>query len=110
MGLGQILCEELAYEGPNLLNANLLDYRTPTSSQTPEMDINLVESIDPEGPFGAKECGEGGLAPILPAVANAIYDAVGVRVNRLPMTPDVVLKAIERKARRDRKEAAARAS
>ncbi len=107
MGLGQILCEELAYEGPNLLNANLLDYRTPTSSQTPEMDVTLVESVDPEGPFGAKECGEGGLAPILPAVANAIYDAVGVRVSRLPMTPDVVLTAIERKDRRDRKEAAA---
>ncbi len=110
MGLGQILCEELAYEGPNLLNANLLDYRVPTSSQTPEMDVTLVESIDPEGPFGAKECGEGGLAPILPAVANAIYDAVGVRVHRLPMTPDVVLAAIERKARRDRKESAARSA
>ncbi|HCP47828.1 MAG TPA: hypothetical protein DIU15_17440, partial [Deltaproteobacteria bacterium] len=60
-----------------------------------------------EGPFGAKECGEGGLAPILPAVANAVYDAVGVRVKRLPMTPDVVLAAIERKARADRKQEAA---
>jgi 4-hydroxybenzoyl-CoA reductase alpha subunit len=110
MGLGQILCEEMAYDGGNLLNANLLDYRVPTSSQTPEMDVTLVESIDPEGPFGAKECGEGGLAPILPAVANAIYDAVGARVTRLPMTPDVVLAAIERAARKKRKENAARSA
>jgi len=110
MGLGQILCEEMAYDGGNLLNANLLDYRVPTSSQTPEMDVTLVESIDPEGPFGAKECGEGGLAPILPAVANAIYDAVGARVTRLPMTPDVVLAAIERAARKKRKESAARSA
>ncbi|MBJ95162.1 MAG: hypothetical protein CMP23_11920 [Rickettsiales bacterium] len=110
MGLGQILCEEMAYEGPNLLNANLLDYRIPTPSQTPEMDVSLIESVDPEGPFGAKECGEGGLAPILPAVANGIYDAVGVRIHRVPMTPDVVLTAIEKKARKERREAAARSA
>ena len=107
MGLGQVLCEEMDYNGPNLLNANLLDYRMPTSSQMPELDVTLVESIDPEGPFGAKECGEGGLAPILPAVANALYDAIGVRVRKLPLTPDVVLAAIERKARSDRKVAKA---
>ncbi len=69
----------------------------------PELDVTLVESIDPEGPFGAKECGEGGLAPILPAVANALYDAVGVRPRKLPLTPDVVLAAIEKKAREDRR-------
>ncbi|MBN95549.1 MAG: hypothetical protein CL928_16025 [Deltaproteobacteria bacterium] len=107
MGLGQVLCEEMDYLGPALVNGNLLDYRVPTPTQTPHMDVTLVESIDPEGPFGAKECGEGGLAPILPAVANAVYDAVGVRVKRLPMTPDVVLAAIERKARADRKQEAA---
>ncbi|MCP4868890.1 MAG: molybdopterin-dependent oxidoreductase [Proteobacteria bacterium] len=110
MGLGQVLCEEMDYNGPNLLNANFLDYRMPTSSQMPELDVTLVESIDPEGPFGAKECGEGGLAPILPAVANAVYDAVGVRVRKLPLTPDVVLAAIERKARADRKAAKAAGS
>ena len=69
------------------------------------MDVVLVESHDPEGPFGAKECGEGGLAPILPAVANALADAVGVRVHKLPLTPDVVLAAIERQKRADRKRA-----
>ena len=105
MGLGQALCETLDYNGANLLNANLLDYRMPTSTQMPELDVTLVESIDPEGPFGAKECGEGGLAPILPAVANAVYDAVGVWIDRLPMTPDVVLAAIERKARAERRAA-----
>jgi 4-hydroxybenzoyl-CoA reductase subunit alpha len=73
----------------------------------PELDVTLVESIDPEGPFGAKECGEGGLAPILPAVANALYDAIGVRIHKLPLTPDVVLAAIERKQRTDRKAARA---
>jgi 4-hydroxybenzoyl-CoA reductase subunit alpha len=103
MGLGQVFSEELDYLGGNLLNANLLDYRIPTASQMPELDVTLVESIDPEGPFGAKECGEGGLAPILPAVANAVYDAVGVRMRKLPLTPDVVLSAIEKKARADRK-------
>ena len=103
MGLGQVLSEEMDYNGPNMLNANLLDYRIPTASQMPELDVTLVESIDPEGPFGAKECGEGGLAPILPAVANALYDAVGVRPRKLPLTPDVVLAAIEKKAREDRR-------
>ena len=84
MGLGQALMEEMDYLDGALSNGNLLDYRMPTSSQMPELDVSLVESIDPEGPFGAKECGEGGLAPILPAVANALYDAVGVEINKLP--------------------------
>jgi 4-hydroxybenzoyl-CoA reductase alpha subunit len=105
MGLGQVLTEEMDYLGPNLSNANLLDYRVPTPTQMPELDVTLVESIDPEGPFGAKECGEGGLAPILPAVANAVFDAVGVRVRKLPLTPDVMLAAIEHKARQDRRAA-----
>lgn len=103
MGLGQVLMEEMDYDEGALTNANFLDYRIPTSSQTPPMDVTLVESHDPEGPFGAKECGEGGLAPILPAVANALMDAVGVRVSKLPLTPDVVLAAIERKQREDRR-------
>ncbi len=103
MGLGQVFSEELDYLGGNLINANLLDYRIPTASQMPELDVTLVESIDPEGPFGAKECGEGGLAPILPAVGNALYDAVGVRARKLPLTPDAVLGMIEKKAREDRK-------
>ena len=78
----------------------------PTPLEMPELHVTLVESVDPEGPFGAKECGEGGLAPILPAVGNAVFDAVGVRIHKLPMTPDVVLTALEKKAREDRKKVA----
>ncbi len=97
MGLGQALMEDLHYHKGALLNANLLDVRTLSVRQMPEVECILVESNDPEGPFGAKECGEGALAPVLPAVANAIYDAVGVRLSELPMTPDRVLAAIEEK-------------
>ena len=99
MGLGQALVEEFPYvRGGYILNANLLDYRTLTARQMPEVEVILVESNDPEGPFGAKECGEGPLLPILPAVANAVYDAIGIRMTSLPMTPDKILSALERRA------------
>jgi len=98
MGLGQALMEEFPYFRGNILNPNLLDYRTLSPQQMPEVEVILVESEDPEGPYGAKECGEGPLLPILPAVANAVHDAVGVRLTSLPMTPDKVLAALERKA------------
>ena len=96
MGLGQALTEDFAYHKGNVLNPNLLDYRTLTSRQMPPVEVFLIESNDPEGPFGAKECGEGPLLPILPAVANAIHDAVGVRMQELPMTPDRILAEILR--------------
>ena len=98
MGLGQALAENFSYNKGNVLNANFLDYRTLTPKQMPPVDVFLVESEDPEGPFGAKECGEGPLLPILPAVANAIHDAVGIRMFELPMTPDRILTAIEKAA------------
>ena len=106
MGLGQALVEEFPYLRGNILNPNLLDYRTLSPQQMPKVDVILVESNDPEGPFGAKECGEGPLLPILPAVANAIYDAVGIRLTSLPMTPDKVVGALERKAAEKRTEPA----
>lgn len=93
MGLGQALMEEMVYNRGNVLNANLLDYRTLTPRQMPEVEVIIVESDDPEGPWGAKEAGEGPLLPILPAVANAIYDAIGVRLRSLPMTADKIWKA-----------------
>lgn len=102
MGLGQALTEQLRYRGGQLLNANFLDYKIPTPFETPEIEAIIVESHDPEGPFGAKECGEGALAPIIPAIGNAIYDAVGVRMFEVPMTPDRVLKAIEKKKKSER--------
>ena len=65
----------------------------------PHVTPIIVESSDPEGPFGAKEAGEGPLLPILPAVVNAVYDAIGVRIRDLPLTPDVVWKAIAAKCK-----------
>jgi len=97
MGLGQVLSEELRYQDGLLMNANFTDYRIPTSLDTPDIDVTLVESADPEGPFGAKEVGEGPIHPVLPSVGNAIFDAVGVRMFKLPVTPDRVLRALREK-------------
>ena len=74
---------------------SLLDYRIPTSMDTPELESLIIESIDPEGPYGAKEAGEGPLHPSIPAIANAIYDAVGIRMDRLPFSPPAVWRQIE---------------
>jgi CO/xanthine dehydrogenase Mo-binding subunit len=73
---------------------SLLDYRIPTTVDTPEIHAMIVESVDPEGPYGAKEAGEGPLHSSIPALANAVYDAVGVRLRHLPFTPGKVLKAL----------------
>lgn len=73
---------------------SLLDYRIPTSVDTPELEALIVESIDPEGPFGAKEAGEGPLHSTIPAIANAVFDAVGIRLRHLPFTPAKVLAAL----------------
>ncbi len=96
MGLGQVLCEEMSYLKGTIQGPNFLDYRTLTPMQMPEVDVIIVESNDPEGPFGAKEAGEGPLLPILPAVANAIYDAVGIRMYTLPITPDKLWREAQR--------------
>lgn len=76
---------------------SLLDYRIPTSVDTPDLEARIVESIDPEGPFGAKEAGEGPLHSTIPAIANAVYDAVGIRLRHLPFTPAKVLAALRAK-------------
>lgn len=88
MGLGQLLGESMNYRGTRLMNPALLDYKVLAPDQMPEVEVLLVGEDDPEGPFGAKEAGEGPLVATLPAVANAIYDAVGVRAYELPITPD----------------------
>src|SRR5438034_130554 len=72
----------------------MLEYKSPTTLETPEIHTILVETDDPEGPFGAKEAGQGPLLPVIPAVANAVYDALGVRIDEVPITPDKVLKAL----------------
>ena len=98
MGLGQVLSERMVYgRTGHLQNANLLQYQIPSVHEMPHVTPIIVESSDPEGPFGAKEAGEGPLLPILPAVCNAVYDAVGVRPSSLPLTPDVVWSDIQKR-------------
>ncbi|HJW15021.1 MAG TPA: molybdopterin cofactor-binding domain-containing protein, partial [Thermoanaerobaculia bacterium] len=103
MGLGEILMEEMAYRSD--VNGNvvhkfpsLLEYKSPTTKEMCEVATFLVEDPDPNGPYGAKEVGQGPLLPVPPAVANAIFDAVGVRVDEVPATPEKVLKALKEKA------------
>jgi len=74
---------------------SLLEYKSPTFLEMPEVDTSLIESLDPEGPYGAKEAGQGPLLPVLPALANAVYDALGVRIDEIPITPEKILKALE---------------
>jgi 4-hydroxybenzoyl-CoA reductase subunit alpha len=97
MGIGQALSEEMKYYNGLLVNNNFLDYKIPTSLDTPDIHTNIIETIDPEGPFGAKECGEGALHPVIPAIANAIYDAIGVRVTKLPIRSEDILELIKQK-------------
>jgi 4-hydroxybenzoyl-CoA reductase subunit alpha len=99
MGMGQAMSEETAYHEGLLITGNMLDYRVPTIEDSPPIEVGIVESNDPHGPFGAKEAGEGSLAAFLPALTNAIVDAIGVRFNDLPVTPDRVFAALEKRRR-----------
>jgi hypothetical protein len=106
MGLGEALMEEQAFRRlpPKLSGAlvhrtpSILEYKSLTSLEMPEVDIELLEDPDPNGPFGGKEVGQGPLLPIMPAIANAIFDAVGVRIDEVPITPEKILKALGQKA------------
>jgi hypothetical protein len=99
--------EEQAYRRlPHRLSAalvhripSLLEYKSPTSLEMPEVVTYFVEDADANGPFGAKEVGQGPLLPIMPAVANAVFDAVGVRVDQCPITPEAVMKGLEMRAK-----------
>jgi len=100
MGLGEALMEEMAYrENRNVVHKipSLLEYKSPTTLEMCDVVTYVVEDPDPNGPFGAKECGQGPLLPVPPAVANAVYDAVGVRIDEVPITPEKVFKALRRK-------------
>ena len=102
MGLGEALMEEMVYrENRNVVHKfpSMLEYKSPTTWEMPDVITYLVEGPDANGPFGAKEAGQGPLLPIMPAVANAIYDAVGVRVDEVPMSPPKVYKALQAKAK-----------
>jgi CO/xanthine dehydrogenase Mo-binding subunit len=97
MGVGIALMEELKFQNGRPVNPNFVDYKLGTSMDMPEMESIIVETHHNRGPFGAKGLGEPALAPTAPAIANAIYDAVGVRIKDLPMTPDKILKALKEK-------------
>lgn len=102
MGMGQALCEETRYHEGLGISGNMLDYRVPTIIESPPIEVHIVEAADPHGPFGAKEAGEASLAGFLPALANAIADALGVRARALPLTPDRLLEMLEKHARAKR--------
>ena len=97
MGIGEALMEGQVFRKGLHKHPSLLEYKSPTTLETPEIHTLLVETDDPEGPFGAKEAGQGPLLPVIPAIANAIYDAVGVRMDQVPITPDMVLRGLELK-------------
>jgi len=99
MGLGEALFEEQNFRGALHRGPSLLDYKLPTFLEMPPVESILVETIDPEGPFGAKEVGQGPLLPVIPAVANAIHDALGVRIAEVPISPDKVVAALRDVAR-----------
>jgi 4-hydroxybenzoyl-CoA reductase alpha subunit len=101
MGLGEVLMEEMTYRGNrNVVHKfpSMLEYKSPTTLEMCDVKTILVEDPDPNGPFGAKEVGQGPLLPVPPAVVNAIYDAVGVRIDEVPATPEKILSAIRSKA------------
>ena len=101
MGLGEVLMEEMTYRtNRNVVHKfpSMLEYKSPTTLEMCDVKTFLIEDPDPNGPFGAKEVGQGPLLPVMPAVVNAIYDAVGVRIDEVPATPEKVLAAIRARA------------
>lgn len=95
MGLGQALQEQMVFDQGLVMNPGLLEYRTPGILDSPVIESIIVESDESEGPYGAKEAGEGSLAAVIPAVGNAIFDAIGVRITELPFSPEKILKALK---------------
>jgi CO/xanthine dehydrogenase Mo-binding subunit len=101
MGLGEALMEEMAYRAHrNVVHKfpSMLEYKSPTTLEMCDVKTYLIEDPDPNGPFGAKEVGQGPLLPVPPAIANAVYDAIGVRIDEVPITPDKVMAALRAKA------------
>jgi 4-hydroxybenzoyl-CoA reductase alpha subunit len=99
MALGEALMEEQVFRKGLHKIPSMLEYKNPTTLEMCDVETILVESSDPNGPFGAKEAGQGPLLPVPPAIANAVYDAIGVRIDELPITPDKILKALQDKAK-----------
>lgn len=95
MGMGQAMSEETHFDEGRMMHGNLLDYRVPTMEESPDIEVHIVESIDPNGPFGAKEASEGMLAGFLPAVMDAVHEAVGIRPVNLPLTPEYITELLD---------------
>jgi 4-hydroxybenzoyl-CoA reductase subunit alpha len=102
MGMGQALSEETRYLEGLPAHASLLEYRVPTIAESPPIEVHIVESHDPHGPFGAKEASEGALAGFAPALVNAVANAIGIDLDELPVTPDRVMAALVERRRRAR--------
>lgn len=96
MGMGQALSEETRYDDAGkMIHGNIIDYRVPTMAESPDIEVMIVESLDPNGPFGAKEASEGMLAGFLPAVHEAVYEAVGVRSTKFPLSPETITELLD---------------
>ena len=97
MGLGECLFEEVKFDSRGrILNASLGEYRIPTALDMPNVKSIIVESNEPNGPYGAKEVGEGAIMPTIPAILNAVYDATGIRVNELPVSSERLFMALNK--------------
>ena len=102
MGMGQGLCEQTRYENGKHAAANFLDYAFPTIAESPPIDVFIVESIDPNGPFGAKEASEGPLSGFPAALADAVREATGLELHDFPLTPERIAEAMEAREREQR--------
>ncbi len=99
MGLGEALMEEQAYRRGRHRWPSMLDYKSPTFLDMPEIESFIVETVDPEGPYGAKEAGQGPLLPVIPAVNAAVHDALGIWIDETPITPEKVIRALAARER-----------
>ncbi len=108
MGMGQALSEETHYAEGLPVHGNFLEYRVPTIVESPDIEVHIVESYDPLGPFGAKEAGEGALSGFPPALVSAVADAIGIDATFLPLTPDRILEALVAKRRKAKRAAKAK--
>ena len=97
MGMGQAISEETVYHNGLGVSGSMLDYRVPSIIESPPIEVGIIESIDPHGPFGAKEAGETSLSSFIPALTNAVADAIGIRPIDLPVTPDKLMELMEKR-------------
>jgi CO/xanthine dehydrogenase Mo-binding subunit len=96
MGLGEALMEEQTFRKGLHKWPSMLEYKSPTFLDMPEVSTFIVETNDPEGPYGAKEAGQGPLLPVIPAVSAAVFDALGVWIDEVPITPEKIVEALRR--------------